>query len=316
MQPFETQSATLPSKPADQAVVHYLGHSAWLIHTSRRILLLDYGELPARDAAAATSLEDGCLDLQSARPTWLGDTTWLAQTPGLDVPQESQPLFVVASHRHRDHYHAGLHRWLVERPDSANSAIFVLGLDEQDDNPVWAADSPRTCVVRPNEIRPLGPDGRLASIQSTDQGVALLIDFPEISLYFGGDLALWADEPFYHEQHAKSLVQLALLLEGDGVEAGEPARRPVDLAFIPVCTSDGYQEPALIDGALSTVRLLRPRHLFPMHGHTFEFLYDRFASILASRAPDFTGEAYIALRPGDRFAVQLHGGSQENPHVQ
>jgi L-ascorbate metabolism protein UlaG (beta-lactamase superfamily) len=223
---------------------------------------------------------------------------------------------IIASHRHRDHYHAGLHRWLVERLAPADSAVFVLGLDEQDPSPAWAADSPLTRLVRPNEAHPLGPDGWMATIQSTDQGVALLIDFPEISLYFGGDLALWADEPFYHKQHATSLARLASLLAEARPANGWLPRRPVDLAFVPVCTSDGYQEPALTEGALSTVRLLDPKHLFPMHGRTFEALYDRFASTLAHRSPDFAGTVHVAHQPGDLFAVELQNSRQESHHGQ
>lgn len=61
--------------PSDtRLTIHYLAHSAWLVETARRFILLDYGVLPARDESAAAKLSQGCLDLVSLWPDWLGAT--------------------------------------------------------------------------------------------------------------------------------------------------------------------------------------------------------------------------------------------------
>ncbi|MCD8498975.1 MAG: MBL fold metallo-hydrolase [Clostridiales bacterium] len=175
--------------PSDtRLTIHYLAHSAWLVETARRFILLDYGVLPARDESAAAKLSQGCLDLVSLWPDWLGAT--------------KKPVFVFASHRHRDHYHPGLHQWLANLPGQGH--LFVLGIDPADPGPVIPDPPERTLLVRPDEVLDAG-DAKLATFASTDQGVALVVQFPELTVYHGGDLACWTDEAIYANRHAQSL---------------------------------------------------------------------------------------------------------------
>ncbi|NCC75012.1 MAG: hypothetical protein EOM08_01100, partial [Clostridia bacterium] len=112
-----SETSRMPSDT--RLTIHYLAHSAWLVETARRFLIFDYGVLPARDESAAGSLASGCLGIQSQQPDWLGAT--------------SKPVFVFASHQHRDHYHPGLHQWLANLPGQGH--LFVLGLDPADPGP-------------------------------------------------------------------------------------------------------------------------------------------------------------------------------------
>jgi len=260
--------------------VHYLAHSAWLVETARRFLVLDYGVLPARDETAAGSLAAGCLGIHSQQPDWLG--------------QSGKPVFVFASHRHRDHYHPGLHQWLAHLTGQGH--VFVLGLDPTDQDPAVPGPPERTLLVRPDEVREIG-DARLRSFASTDQGVALLVQFPELTIYHGGDLACWTDEPVYTSRHARSMDDIRRFLA--------ETRPQVDVAFIPVCTSDGWQEPPVTEGALTVLDILQPQVAFPMHGHTFESLYARFAGLVRQDLPGYTGQIRCASQPGERFEEVL-----------
>lgn len=245
--------------------IWYLAHSAWLVETSTHVLLLDYGARPARPPRGR--LADGCLDWD-----FLPD----------------KPLLALASHRHSDHYDPQVHDLVAAR--TAAAGHFLLGLDAADPQP---ANLPAgTLVLRPDQAywRPdLALEIRTAA--STDQGIACLIRLPELTIYFGGDLAIWADTPFYREQHARSLQRLAV------------AGWAVDLAFIPVSTSDGYQEAQLLEGARETVRQLKPRWVLPMHAHGYERFYKRFATWLRLNEPAFQGTVLTAHKPGDQFTL-------------
>lgn len=267
--------------PSDtRLTIHYLAHSAWLVETARRFILLDYGVLPARDESAAAKLSQGCLDLVSLWPDWLGAT--------------KKPVFVFASHRHRDHYHPGLHQWLANLPGQGH--LFVLGIDPADPGPVIPDPPERTLLVRPDEVLDAG-DAKLATFASTDQGVALVVQFPELTVYHGGDLACWTDEAIYANRHAQSLNDIRSYLAASG--------QRVDVAFCPVCTSDGWQEPPVANGALALLDILRPNLFFPMHGHTFEPLYVLFAGLCKQRLPEYTGQIRCASQPGERFEEVL-----------
>lgn len=266
--------------PDARLTIRYLAHSAWLVETARRFLILDYGQLPVRDESAAASLAAGCLDLSSPWPNWLNS--------------QNKPVFAFASHRHRDHYHPGLHQWLANLPGQGH--LFVLGLDPGDPGPAIPDPPERTLLVRPDEVHCAG-DAKLRTVASTDQGVALLAQFPELMIYHGGDLACWTDEAIYADRHTESLADISRYLADSGLG--------VDVAFVPVCTSDGWQEPPVVDGALALLDIMRPHVFFPMHGHTFEPLYVRFAGLCKQHLPEYTGQIRCASQPGQRFEEVL-----------
>lgn len=265
--------------------IRYLAHSAWLVETANRYLILDYGLLPERDETPAGSLASGALGLSAKQPEWLGSA---------DLPESGKPVFVFASHRHQDHYHPGLHQWLANLPGQGH--VFVLGLDSADPDPAVPAPQVRTRLVRPDEVHAIG-DARLWTFASSDQGVALIAQFPELTLYHGGDLACWTDEPIYADRHAQSLADIRQQLVKSGLK--------IDLAFIPVCTSDGWQEPPVANGALAMLDVLQPRLCFPMHGYPFEHLYTRFAGLAKQQLPGYTGQIRCVKEPGQLFEEVL-----------
>ncbi len=250
--------------PSADFRLYYLGHSAWLVRTSRRWLLFDYGRLPIRPSRGG--LERGALDLALLDPL---------------------PIYAFASHKHADHYSAELQRRLSRHPQ----ANYVLGLDA----PPTAADSaaaPRgTWLVWPHSQLRLD-DLCIRTTASTDSGVSFLVEAPEGVFYHGGDLAVWDDLDQYRQGYRREIDLLADWL-------AESGRQP-DLAFLPVSTSDGYQEDALLQGIWYAEERLRPRVTVPMHAHGFENLYRRFVELAGA-----AGYSNILLpeKPGDVFTV-------------
>jgi ElaA protein len=260
------QSTTDESTGETKMTVYYFGHSAWLIQTSRRNLLFDYGAQPLR-------MRDGHL----ANGVFnIGDLTDL-------------PLYVFASHRHGDHYAAQLHSELTRRSNTA----FIQGLDEQPSSSTVKAAPTGTWLAWPHSELQLD-DLLIRSSGSTDSGVSFLVEMPEGVIYHGGDLAIWDDTTFFNRVYREEIDYLAKRLSA--------TNKVPDLAFLPVSTSDGYQEEALLKGLWYALERLAPRTVFPMHAHGFESLYQTFADLAAVRGfPNVLAPA----KPGDCFEIAL-----------
>jgi len=183
-----------------------------------------------------------------------------------------KPVFAFSSHDHRDHYDAALQR----RFDAAPNARFVTG--------DFGCAEGRTVRVNPGDDCQID-DCRIFAVAATDKGVAAFLEFPEICIYFGGDHAIWDDLPEFQKPYRTSMVKLA--------QAGF---KP-DLAFIPVGTSDGWQEDALLDGCRLAITKLAPKGVVPMHAYGYESFYQSFAERMAG-----TGTPIAPLRrSGDSF---------------
>lgn len=167
-----------------------------------------------------------------------------------------KPIFVFSSHNHPDHYSAALQR----RVDAAPGAHFVAG--------DFGRAEGRTVRVNPGDDCVID-DCRIFAVAATDKGIAAFLEFPEICVYFGGDHAIWDDLPEFQKPYRTSMVKLA--------QAGF---KP-DLAFIPVGTSDGWQEDALLEGCRLALTKLSPHGVVPMHAYGYESFYQRFAEQMA-----------------------------------
>lgn len=254
--------------------LYYLGHSAWLLVRLTTAFLFDYGDVPPRPTRSR--LSDGAF----------GAADWMRLRAEAASSGQRRRLIIFSSHQHRDHYSRTLHRELAELPD----VQVVAGLDREQQSAAFRAISnlPRTDVIYPRKTLELG-DLTVHASGSTDSGVAFLIDAPDGSIYFGGDLAVWDDLPQYRDGYAAELAWLG--------ERRDRLRVPLRLAFMPVGTSDGYQEEPLIEGLDAALRRLRPGIFAPMHGYGYEAFYDAYAEHARELFPDIA--TIVLKRPGD-----------------
>ncbi|HBP37530.1 MAG TPA: hypothetical protein DD640_02090 [Clostridiales bacterium] len=244
--------------------IHYLGHSAWLVRTADRLLLFDYGRLPYRQEHGA--LSEGVCDLEMLEPL---------------------PLYVFSSHAHADHYSAGLQRQVSRRPAS----FFIFGQDRQPSNEGPAAGTDGTWLIGAHSRLQLG-DLTIRTTASTDSGVSFLIDCPEAVIYHGGDLAVWDDTDYFKQTYRREIDCLAEWTAG--------LKRVPDLAFLPVSTSDGYQEEELLQGVWYLLKRLEPMIILPMHAHGHEHLYRQFAGLAAAKG---WKNLLVPQKPGDAFHI-------------
>ncbi len=236
-----------------RAQIVYIQHDCFFLLTGGRTLLFDYPSpayLSEAAATAAASLIQGC------------------------------DLTVFVSHAHDDHFDPNL----VAATDKAASRRFVVSDDVADLH--GDVLPPDAVVMEPDDVSDV--DGlRVEALESNDMGLAYLIEAGGLSVYFGGDLALW-DWP---GQSAAAARAVGMSWRRALARIG---RRPLDVAF-------SNMDPRLpsLAGAPDFVVAIAPRVFVPMHlgGHP-EYL-DAFADRLAG--PHTSVFRYA--RPGDAFTL-------------
>jgi L-ascorbate metabolism protein UlaG (beta-lactamase superfamily) len=238
------------------ARIVYIHHDCFFVLTGERALLFDYPSpqyLPEAARAAAAAVMAGAT------------------------------LTVFISHSHEDHCDPDM----LTATRGAASRRFVVSDDVAD----RYADRlpPDTLTMEPEEARDV--DGlAVTTLESNDMGVAYRIEADRLSVYFGGDLALW-DWPG-QSQAARRAVGMSWRRALARIR-----RTPIDIAF----SNMDPRLPESLAGAPGFVAKVAPRVFVPMHlgGHV-EYL-DRHAARLVG--PKTTLFRYAT--PGDVMEVAL-----------
>ncbi len=168
-----------------------------------------------------------------------------------------KPVLIFASHAHHDHYDPGIFRFV--RPDQSVTAILSRDIRRLPAGMEVLRVSPGRDYDLPFGIR-------LTTLRSTDAGVAFYLKTPEGCIYHAGDLNewVWAGES---EQYNKQMIG-SYRHEIDKLHG-----LPVDCAFVPL---DPRQEDDYARGLLYVLRVLAPKHVFPMHYWGKPEIIDRF----------------------------------------
>jgi L-ascorbate metabolism protein UlaG (beta-lactamase superfamily) len=180
---------------------------------------------------------------------WLFDY-YFGKLPELDAGKR---VFVLASHKHGDHWNPRVLEFRHEHPD----VHYMLSSDIQLPKEDWVSK----VVTR------LEPDGQyelrdgdgqtilLTTLRSTDEGVAFLLDYLGKSVYHAGDLNLWVwkeeSEQYNKEMKASFDEQMARLKD-----------IVIDVAFVPL---DPRQEEYYYLGLEALLERAKVKRVFPMH---------------------------------------------------
>jgi L-ascorbate metabolism protein UlaG (beta-lactamase superfamily) len=139
--------------PAGEAVVRYLGHSAWAVQTASHFLVFDYA--PVRRLPDEPCLRNGRLDA--------------AELAG-------RPVVFFASHAHADHYAPVIFELAEKLPGST----VILGFE--------AEDVPPHETMGPREVRRFG-EVEVTTIASNDSGVGFVVTVDGVTILHAGDHA-------------------------------------------------------------------------------------------------------------------------------
>ena len=170
-----------------------------------------------------------------------------------DLPQlnREKPIFVLSSHSHDDHYEPEVFKLLAAAGMKQVRAILSDDID--------APEGVDVLLVSPGQDYKLGQNQKLTTFQSTDLGVAFLIEDHGQLIYHAGDLNdwVWAEESdAYNEtMTANYRRQIALLAETLG-------QREIDVAFVVL---DPRQEKDYDRGMCHFLENISVKLVYPMH---------------------------------------------------
>lgn len=167
----------------------------------------------------------------------------------LPTLEKSKPLYVLSSHGHWDHY---------------NPQVFTLLQGMENLRAVLSEDIPvpegiSTLRVSPGKEYILAQGQRLTTFQSTDLGVAFLIEEKNEFIYHAGDLNDWVwdeESDAYNTQMTASYRQQIDLL------AEKVGNRELELAFVVL---DPRQETDYHRGMCYFLERISAKRVYPMH---------------------------------------------------
>ncbi len=166
--------------------------------------------------------------------------------PPAELFCSEKPLYVLASHRHRDHFSPAVLTWQEKKDD----IIYVFSSD--------IANRPKGCIVlSPGEVY---EDGalRISAFGSTDEGVSFALECGGSKVFHAGDLNDW------HWTGESTEEEMAAMQQAfEEILANIAAKYPAfDLACFPV---DPRMEGDYARGAKEFLARVRCRVFVPMH---------------------------------------------------
>jgi L-ascorbate metabolism protein UlaG (beta-lactamase superfamily) len=194
-----------------------------------------------------TYIEHSCFLVESDRCYYLFDYE-KGLLPQLDI---AKPIFVLSSHGHHDHYNPEIFSLLESTGMQTIQAIL------SDD--IEIPKNINTLQVSSGKEYALSPGQKLTTFQSTDLGVAFLIEDDQKLIYHAGDLNDWVweeESDSYNEQMTIDYrKQINLLSE-------KLSNRKIDTAFIVL---DPRQEKDYDRGLCYFLEHIPVKEVYPMH---------------------------------------------------
>ncbi|MGI6254072.1 MAG: MBL fold metallo-hydrolase [Acutalibacter sp.] len=202
-----------------------------------------------------------------------------------DIPQVDKPLYVFASHSHEDHFSPEI----FQLAQPGKEVHFLLS-DDISPRQVPPQLRDQVTFVSPRSFYEVG-ELKVATLRSTDMGVAFLIQCEGKRIYHAGDLNCW-------EWDGAPRVQNDQMVQVYTAEMELLRDKEIDVAFVPL---DPRQEQYYAQGMTLLLQVVQPKHVFPMHMWGDYSVVPRFQT-----NPNY--EEYAPLiqnvtRPGQSFTI-------------
>lgn len=162
-----------------------------------------------------------------------------------------KPVFVLSSHSHGDHYNPEIFSLLSQSGMQHIQAVL------SDD--IEAPTGVNTLSVSPGKEYALGIQQKLTTFQSTDLGVAFLIEDQQKFIYHAGDLNDWVwdeESDAYNEQMTRDYRKQIMLL------SEKLNHREINAAFVVL---DPRQEKDYDRGMCFFLENIPAKQVYPMH---------------------------------------------------
>lgn len=202
-----------------------------------------------------------------------------------DIPATDKPLYVFASHSHGDHFSPSV----FELATPGREVHYLLSDD------IFKSRVPeelvdQTVFVSPRSLYQVG-NLRVATLESTDMGVAFLVECEGRMIYHAGDLNCWVWDgaPRMQNDMMKARYQQELQLL---------AGKKIDVAFVPL---DPRQEENFDLGMKYFFEAADAVHVFPMHMWEDYSVVPLFKSTPTYR--EYAPHVMDVSQPGQTFTI-------------
>lgn len=165
------------------------------------------------------------------------------------IPQVDKPLYVFASHSHEDHFSPAIFRLAQEGKE-----VHYLLSSDISPRQVPKGLEEQVTFVAPRSFYEVG-DVKVATLRSTDMGVAFLVQCEGKHFYHAGDLNCWVWDGaprFQNDAMVQQYTQELELLPD----------QKIDVAFVPL---DPRQDADFDLGMKYFFQAGGAEHVFPMH---------------------------------------------------
>lgn len=182
---------------------------------------------------------------------------------GILPPMDTEKsIFVFSSHSHADHYNPEVFSLL-----SAAGMRHIRAVLSDD---IMAPENIDVLTVSPGKDYILGPQLTLTTFQSTDLGVAFLIEDQNSLIYHAGDLNdwVWAEEPDTYNTEMTANYRKEIDLLADHLQ-----HRALDAAFVVL---DPRQEADYHRGMCYFLQTISAKAVYPMHYWDHPAIIDTF----------------------------------------
>lgn len=240
----------------DSAEIWYLEHSGFAVKTSEHFLIFDYYD--DTPAGVDRSLATGVIN-----PDEL----------------QNENVFVFSSHHHSDHFKSKILNWSKQIPQ----IHYILSYD------IRAAKTEKNCTAAfPGKEYQCG-DVKIRTLESTDEGVAFIVEVDGITIYHAGDLNWWhwEGEPDTKNENMAKAYKMQIDTLKD---------LQIDIAFVPV---DPRLEKQYLLGLDYFIRATRTNIVFPMHFWKDYSIFDRINKDPA--ASDYANKINRITHRGESF---------------
>lgn len=255
-------------------IITYIGHSGFMAELPHCILLFDV--LASEEKVQKEERHD------------------IGHLPPMD-PEKWILVFV--SHAHRDHYSHGIWELRKKYPriryflgkgvPLSRSIRERYGITDQEAGTILRCRPEQKYTLQlpgPGELH-------IETLQSTDEGVAYLVEAEGKTFYHAGDLHLW----LWEEEGAGYMEKM----EADFFHYTAPLRgRAVDAAFLPL---DDRLEEHTYDGMDVYLDMMQVSHCFPMHMWKHYELIPQYKEARKEKAAEC--EIHEITYPGQSFSI-------------
>lgn len=212
---------------------------------------------------------------------WLGEHEELQANKRITLEQIKQmdAVYVFISHSHPDHFDPVVYEWKNE-----GNVKYIISYE-----------LPEKCIgtrMNPSDEIQLENDIRVTAYDSTDLGVAFLVDIYGIHIFHAGDLNFW------HWREESSADEIDEANEEFKKAVLPIIGKPIDVAFFPVDPRQGRLYDA---GANYFSMTVKPRLMIPMHFWGRNELIQEYAR--RSRSNDT--EIMVMTRSGEKIRIEF-----------